>query len=84
MKINVQKLCSLDGHKDCIYSLESGQDNNLFYSAGGDGMVVEWDLKSPDNGQLVTKMKNSVYAIHFCHEEKLLINYFGEENRITN
>jgi WD40 repeat protein len=73
MKINVQKLCSLDGHKDCIYSLESGQENNLFYSAGGDGMVVEWDLKSPDNGQLVANMKNSVYAIHFCHEEKLLI-----------
>ena len=80
MKIIVQKLYSLDGHQDCVYSLEAGKTNNKFYSAGGDGMVVEWDLDRPENGQLLAKMKNSVYAIHYRSEENLLIagqNYEG-------
>ncbi len=73
MKINVQKLFSLDGHKDCVYALEGGNKNNLFYSAAGDGMVVEWDLHAPENGELVAKMKNSVYAIHYMPHKNLLI-----------
>lgn len=73
MKINIQKLYSLDGHQDCVYSLEKGKEVDLFYSAGGDGMVVEWDLNNPDNGRLLAKMKNSVYAIHYRPQENLLI-----------
>lgn len=73
MKINVQKLFSLDGHTDCVYSLEGGNMSNLFYSAAGDGMVVEWDLHNPENGQLVAKMKNSVYAIHYLPYENSLV-----------
>jgi len=73
MKINVQKLFGLDGHRDCIYSLEAGKTSNLFYSAGGDGMVVEWDLQNPENGTLLTKMNNSVYAIHFMRKKGILI-----------
>lgn len=73
MKINVQKLFSLDGHKDCVYTLEKGEDANIFYSAGGDGMVVEWDLKKPELGKLIAKMKNSVYSLHYLANRKVLI-----------
>lgn len=73
MKINIQKLCSLDGHQDCVYTLEGGKDNNVFYSAGGDGMVAVWDLKNPDKGELIAQMKNSVYAIHYCQDANLLL-----------
>lgn len=73
MKINVQKLFSLDGHQDCVYSLEGGKTKNLFYSGGGDGMVALWDLKDPGNGSLLAKMKNSVYAIHHSQSSDSLI-----------
>lgn len=73
MKINVLKLFSLDGHHDCVYALETGESENLFYSAGGDGMIVEWDLKSPENGQLIAKMNNSVYALCRVKGEQKLI-----------
>ncbi len=80
MKINVEKLHSLDGHQDCVYSLEGGKNPNMFFSAGGDGMVVLWDLQNPETGQLVAKMKNSVYAIHYRKGKNMLIagqNYEG-------
>jgi WD40 repeat protein len=73
MKINVQKLFSLDGHQDCVYSLEGGKESNIIFSAGGDGMVVSWDLTDPENGQLLAKMKNSVYALHYKADENNLI-----------
>ena len=73
MSINVQKLFSLDGHQDGVYALERGKEANVFYSAGGDGMIVEWDLNHPEKGQLIAKMKNSVYAIHHRKQENELI-----------
>ncbi len=73
MKVNVQKLFSLDGHRDCIYSLEQGQKSNLFYSASGDGMVVEWDMNNPETGHLIANMKNSVFALHHLQKENILV-----------
>jgi WD40 repeat protein len=73
MKIEVEKLFSLDGHTDCVYSLEAGATPNIFYSAAGDGMVVEWDLENPENGQLIAQMKNSVYALNYRSEENILL-----------
>ena len=73
MKINVNKLYSLDGHIDCIYSLEGGLTDNFFYSASGDGMVVEWDLMDPESGTSVLQTKNSVYALHCRTEDNTLL-----------
>lgn len=72
MKVNVQKLFSLDGHQDCVYALEEGEESNLFYSAAGDGMVVLWDMNNPETGSLMAKMKNSVYAIHLFQNSVLV------------
>ncbi len=73
MSINVQKLFSLDGHQDGVYDLEPGKEAKIVYSAGGDGMVVEWDLNDPEKGNLIAKMKNSVYSIHYRSQENKLI-----------
>ncbi|MCG8307461.1 MAG: WD40 repeat domain-containing protein [Cytophagales bacterium] len=80
MEINVHKLYTLDGHRDCVYGLEGSHSNSIFYSAAGDGMIVEWDLHAPETGKLLAQMKNSVYSIHFRKDKNLLIagqNYEG-------
>jgi WD repeat-containing protein 61 len=73
MKIQVEKPYTLDGHNDCVYSLESGPSSNIFYSAAGDGMVAAWDLKNPEHGQLIARMKNSVYALNYRPKENILL-----------
>lgn len=73
MKINVQKRFTLDGHKDCLYTIINGDLPNQIFSASGDGMVVSWDLKNPENGQLIAKMKNSVYALAFLTGQSTLL-----------
>jgi WD40 repeat protein len=73
MQIEIKKLQSLTGHRDCIYTIQSGTDNSVIYSAGGDGMVVRWDLTHPETGELLAQVPNSIYALYCDREENELI-----------
>jgi WD40 repeat protein len=63
--MNVRKIDTFSGHRDCIYSLISDFNNQHFYSAGGDGLIVKWDVSKPDLGELVARVESSVYAMAF-------------------
>lgn len=79
-KIQVNKLHSLTGHNDCIYALTEGVDPRYFYTGGGDGMVVEWDLDHPKDGVLLARLPHSVYALEVDPKRNFLIvghNYEG-------
>jgi WD40 repeat protein len=79
-KVQVHKVQTLAGHRDCVYALDGGPTENQIFSAAGDGMIVGWDLLEPENGTLIAKLPNSVYAIHHHKKTGLLIaghNYEG-------
>jgi WD40 repeat protein len=63
--IQVEKLHTLLGHRDCVYQVVQGAEPWEVYSAGGDGFVVRWDLRQPETGTLLAKVEASVYAMHF-------------------
>jgi WD40 repeat protein len=71
--VEVGKITTLTGHKDCIYTLERSDKNNIFFSAAADGMVVAWDLENPETGQLVAKVPNSIYAIKYISSANQLL-----------
>ncbi|MEO1053426.1 MAG: WD40 repeat domain-containing protein [Bacteroidota bacterium] len=80
MSVDVNKLRTLTGHRDCIYTLEPTNEPHLFISGAGDGMVVLWDLNDPENGHLIAKLPNSVYGLHYYAPKNVLIaghNYDG-------
>lgn len=77
-QISVNKLHTFLGHNDSIYTLEK-VDDKKFLSAAGDGMVVMWDLETPDEGEVIVKVPGSVYAIAFDPENDLL--YVGQNNQ---
>ena len=68
----VQKVKSITGHKDCIYTLTGFDQPGRFFSASGDGMVVLWDLDRPDEGQLIARLPASVYALKYLPSSHLL------------
>ena len=63
-KVTVNKLQTLRGHNDAIYTL-TGYDQSHFFSGAGDGMVALWDLSQPENGQLIAKVPASIYALAY-------------------
>jgi WD40 repeat protein len=78
--VQVHRLHSLTGHRDCVYTLERSSDDRVFFSGSGDGMVVSWNLNQPENGTLIAKLPNSVYALLYDDRSDLLIaghNYEG-------
>lgn len=79
-KIEVKRVETFTGHKDCVYTVIAGAKEDEFISAGGDGLVVQWSLHKPDMGQLLAKMEQSVYALCYLPEYQLLAvaqNYEG-------
>jgi len=79
-KLQVARLHSVTGHRDCVYTLAAAADPKIFFSGAGDGMIVKWGLDVPDNGDLIAKLPNSIYALHTHSPSGLLIaghNYDG-------
>ncbi|MEQ8302576.1 MAG: WD40 repeat domain-containing protein [Cyclobacteriaceae bacterium] len=72
-KVTVNKVGTLTGHRDCVYGVVTGSEHHEVFSSAGDGMVVKWNLKDPDNGELVAKLPNSVYALHYLKESDVLM-----------
>ncbi|SMD37224.1 WD domain-containing protein, G-beta repeat-containing protein [Reichenbachiella faecimaris] len=78
--VHIEKTITYTGHADAVYTLEKGVEPHLFYSAGGDGNIVEWDLNKADSGRLIAKVQASVYSLCLVPERHLLIvaqNYEG-------
>jgi len=61
--MNIRKVDTFSGHRDSVYTIISDNTSHGFYSAGGDGFVIQWDLNKPDLGNLVAKAGVSVYAL---------------------
>lgn len=79
-KVQVNKIQSFTGHKDCVYTLATADQPHLFFSGAGDGMIVLWDLKNSGDGNLIAKLPNSVYALHHLSDQDILVagqNYSG-------
>ena len=79
-KIGVNKIQTFAGHKDAIYALSPDIERNWFLSAGGDGMVVRWNLSDRTDGELIARVPNSVYSIHLiAGRQQVLVghNYEG-------
>jgi WD40 repeat protein len=80
IKVQVNRVHSLNGHRDCVYTLQRSHKENIFFSGAGDGMIVKWDLENPQEGELIAKLPNSVYALHQTENNEVLMaghNYEG-------
>ena len=79
-QVQIRRLHSLAGHRDAVYTLARGGRSTDFFSGSGDGMVVRWNLEAPENGELIAKLPNSVYALHYLTTAEILVaghNYEG-------
>lgn len=79
-QVGIERLHTITGHNDCIYTITGGLNAERFFSGSGDGMVVSWDLNDPQTGQLIARLPHSVYALHVHPATGLLVaghNYEG-------
>jgi len=70
--IQVNRIATLTGHRDSVYALENLPDAPIFFSASGDGMIVQWTFGERD-GERVAQMGSSVYALRLDPVSGLLL-----------
>ena len=59
----IEKIDTFGGHREPVYALENGLHPNHFFSAGGDGQVVSWQVNRLDLGDRIVQVPASVYAL---------------------
>lgn len=73
-KIEVEKIADLTGHRDAIYVLIEGPNEGEFYSAGGDGHVVSWNIHSPEApGKVIARFATAIYSLIYLKDENSLL-----------
>jgi WD40 repeat protein len=73
MSIQVKRLHTYRGHRDSVYTLAPGPAVHEFFSAGGDGLIVRWNMQQPDEGELIAQLPHSIYALAYWPERRCLI-----------
>ena len=61
--LEIEKLHTCTGHRGALYALAQGRDDRHVLSAGGDGMIVEWDLDQPETGKVVASIETQIFSL---------------------
>ncbi len=62
------------GHKAAVYALIASKDSEHFLSAGGDGWIAEWHIRTPQNGRLIATAEGQLFSLlHLLSEQRRLI-----------
>jgi WD40 repeat protein len=64
MRPLLEKIASLQGHKQGVYALAAGPDGR-FFTSGTDGQVAEWSVHNPGEALGLARLTGSCYALAF-------------------
>jgi len=71
---NARNIATLAGHRDAVYALAGRPGADQIFSSGADGLVVAWNAAEPaQDGELLARVDNSVYALRELPERGLLV-----------
>jgi len=71
--IQVKKISELTGHSGPVYSLESSETENCFYSGSSDKIIAKWNLDSLRPEKFAAQLPGIIYSLCFVDGEKLLL-----------
>lgn len=61
------------GHKAAVYALCAGAEPDTFLTAGGEGIVVQWHLDRPDEGEAIVNVGEAVFSLCLLAARQLLL-----------
>ncbi len=89
--IDFHKKINLTGHNSAIYTIVEGKDKGEFFSAGGDGWIVRWNINELNLGKLVAKTESQIFSLCFFKESNIMVAgnmeggiHFVDMNHTTN
>ncbi|MGB0429470.1 MAG: hypothetical protein ACPGLV_03285 [Bacteroidia bacterium] len=77
LKFKIELQHSLSAHKDCIYTCDT-INTNEFYTGGGDGLLLKWDLSNTKEAYSLAKVDSSIYMIKQQNQQVIIGTNSGE------
>jgi WD40 repeat protein len=71
--LQVHKLSQLTGHQAALFALTADSEPGFFFSSGGDGWLVRWNVAEPDMGRLLAKTEAQVFSLLHLPSIKTLV-----------
>ena len=68
--MQVEKIDTFSGHRGAVYTLEKGEEKEIFFSGGADGMLVQWNLGKPDVGKGIAQMGGAIFDLKYVSQTK--------------
>jgi WD40 repeat protein len=69
----LKKVHQLTGHRAAVFGLTPGGHPEEFFSAAGDGWIVRWDIRHPENGQLVARIDTQAFTLLYLPEVQQMV-----------
>ncbi|TZF83067.1 WD40 repeat domain-containing protein [Pedobacter sp. BS3] len=73
MIVDVNCIATLPGHQNPVYTVEQAHNQHVFYTAGNDKGIVEWNLDTPGFSRVLMPVQSSVYALHAPANKPVLL-----------
>ncbi len=74
MSLEVKNIARLTGHKGSVYTLiKSPIESNIFYSAGGDGNLVKWNLLDLEKAVLISKVTTNIFSMNMLTNAPIML-----------
>ena len=74
----IKKIQQLSGHNAAVYGLSIGTSPEKIFSGGGEGWIVEWDLRQTNTGKLIATVPDSVFSLYYDVKNKTI--YAGDKS----
>jgi WD repeat-containing protein 61 len=72
-QIKVEKISQFEGHSGAIYTLESANEKNKFFSGSSDNLVVEWNIEDQEQNKVVAKLSAKAMALKYVSDRNILL-----------
>ena len=73
VQIGVKKSKQFEGHRGAIYTLESADEKNKFFSGSSDNLVVEWNLKDQQQNKVAARLPAKAMALKYIPKINVLL-----------
>ena len=70
-------IASFIGIRGSVYTLVPAEHAGTFFSGSGDGRVVRWDMRFPEQGEVVVDVGKAVFSLWFDSVRHML--FIGDE-----
>lgn len=71
-RMEIQKVGTLSGHQNPIFTVESGSEPAMLFTAGNDKGVVQWDMEALSFKRILLPVQSSVYKLYLIPGTSLL------------